>query len=210
MLMFLLHQSIPIASILFYGNALLMLASACMVVVLRQPVASILWLILTFFFGAVLWLMLHAEFLALVLLFVYVGAVMTLFVFVVMMLNANRVSAGGLRWYHQVMMAIVFAIFLGTVIYLLADPHWVWQTAVTQVTHSAVSNTMRLGLLLYTDYFIPFQLSGLLLLSGIVAAIVLTHDQNKEKGKQQIIAQQLSANKKNRLKIVNLKSEAPR
>ena len=85
---------------------------------------------------------------------------------------------------------------------------WTWQTAAQATTALAMSNTMRLGLLLYTDYFVPFQLSGLLLLTGIVSAIVLTFDQ-RPKGKQQDIAQQVQANKKNRLKIINLKREAP-
>lgn len=207
-MMFLLNQTIPVASLLFYGNAALLLLSSFMVIVLRQPIASILWLILSFFFGAVLWMMLDAEFLSLVLLFVYVGAVMTLFVFMVMMLNANRVGSGGLRWYHQVFMALVFFLFLGTVVLLLDGHPHIMHAVSLSTAPATTSNTMQLGEQLYTDYFIPFQMSGLLLLAGIVAAITLTFEK-KEKGKQQSIANQLKANKKNRLKIVNVASEKP-
>jgi NADH-quinone oxidoreductase subunit J len=186
--------------ILFYAFGAVLLVSGTLVVTVRNPVHAALWLVLSFFTAAALWLMLYAEFLAITLVLVYVGAVMVLFLFVVMMLdiNVDILREGFLR--HLPVGLTVGILMAGEMIALV-----IRGTADAGTGPGApgadFSNTKALGRVLYTDYLFPFEIAAVILLVAIVAAIALTLRGRKET-KYQKPADQLSATKANRLKIV--------
>jgi NADH-quinone oxidoreductase subunit J len=165
-----------ITAILFYIFAAILLASAAMVVSARNPVHSVLFLILAFFNAAALFLIAGAEFLAMILVIVYVGAVAVLFLFVVMMLDVDFIKLrGGIQRYWLVGAAV------GTVLFVeLAMVLGGWTLAPNAVrlrmspVPSGVSNTEALGRILYTDYVFLFQIAGLILMVAMIGAIVLT------------------------------------
>jgi NADH-quinone oxidoreductase subunit J len=193
--------------VLFYVFAAVLLLSALRVVTARNPVHAALFLVLCFFNAAAIWLLLHAEFLALTLVLVYVGAVMVLFLFVVMMLDINFDKLREGFWRHLplaggigLLMAIEMALVLGA-------PEF--RAYATQASPPAnYSNAKALGLVLYTEYVFPFELAAVVLLVAMIAAIALTLRHRKET-KYQRPAEQLRASKAARLKIVDLASEAP-
>jgi NADH-quinone oxidoreductase subunit J len=158
----------------FYLFASITLLSAVMVITAKNPVHSVLFLVLAFFNAAGLFVLLGAEFIAMILVIVYVGAVAVLFMFVVMMLDISfaRLREGATRY-------VPFGILLGGV--LLAELivlYGAWEFApgaVQEVTVSDVTNTAQLGQVLYTDYVYAFQAAGLILLVAMIGAIVLTH-----------------------------------
>ena len=165
-----------IATIAFYVFSVILLASAAMVVSSRNPVHSVLFLILAFFNAAALFLIAGAEFLAMILLIVYVGAVAVLFLFVVMMLDIDFAELrGGFQRYLPVGATVGAVLFLELVIVLGG---WKFAPDATTLrfspTPANVSNTAALGRLLYTDYVFLFQAAGLLLLVAMIGAIVLT------------------------------------
>jgi len=166
------------AALAFYVFAAIAVASATMVVGARNPVHSVLFLILTFFTAAALMVLLGAEFLAMILVIVYVGAVAVLFLFVVMMLNINFVELreGFLRFLPVgILVGLVLVVELG---FVFAN----WVTAPTAAGQArarfraddGISNAESLGNLLYTDYALLFQISGLILLVAMIGSIVLT------------------------------------
>lgn len=157
--------------IIFYIFALGVLLSASLVVMLRNPVRSALSLVLCFVFTAPLWIMAQAEFLGLVLIFVYVGAVMTLFLFVVMMLDIQQTTRSrGLVRYFPVASLMVLLI-VGTIVYTLN--HIPFNHDDLSALPNPMSNIKALGAVLYTDYAYCFELAAVLLLVAIVAAISL-------------------------------------
>ena len=165
-----------IATIAFYVFAVILLASAAMVVSSRNPVHSVLFLILSFFNAAALFLIAGAEFLAMILVIVYVGAVAVLFLFVVMMLDIDFAELrGGFQRYLPVGATVGAVLFIELVLVLGG-----WKFAPDAATlrlspaPAQVSNTAALGRLLYTDYVFLFQAAGLLLLVAMIGAIVLT------------------------------------
>lgn len=198
-------QALPIHQIIFYVYAALLVGAAFMVIVSRNPVRSALYLVLAFFCSAVLWMLLQAEFLSLVLIFVYVGAVMTLFLFVVMMINIDLVSLkeGFVRYLPYAVLIVV----------LLVGTMWlvITRQPLGQNTHFVVygpnyDNTRALGILLYTHYRYALELAAFVLLVAIVAAIALAHHPRQSNTKAQLIDQQLQANKSN-LRIIKMKAE---
>lgn len=192
-----------IQNIVFIVFSVMLVFSAIMVVCARNPVISALYLVYAFFNSAVLWMLLQAEFLSLVLIFVYVGAVMTLFMFVVMMLNIDtEVLRKGFVKYLPIGLLVV-ALVVGMMIYIIAPEHFSSLTAVKQPAD--YSNTKALGDMLYTHYVYPFEIAAVLLLAAIIAAISLTH-KGKPKRKVQDIDKQLSAGK-SRLRIIKMPSE---
>lgn len=195
---------IPIHEIIFYIFTILLIASATMVITAKNPVKAVLSLVLSFFASAVLWMLMQAEFLALVLIFVYVGAVMTLFLFVVMMLRTD-LDRAKTHLKHYVLGFLVLIILVGTALYALNAKHW--SGAMTLPTHYAASynNIEAMGMLLFTHFLYPFEIAAVLLLVGMVAAIALAFHGRKPDAKTQIISEQLQANKKDRLRIVDLK-----
>jgi NADH-quinone oxidoreductase subunit J len=160
----------------FYLFAAILIASAVMVVAARNPVHSVLFLILAFFNAAGLFVLLGAEFLAMILVVVYVGAVAVLFLFVVMMLDIDfaELKRGSLQYLpFGVLIGIVLAAELA-----MADRGWVFKpaekTALASPTPTGLTNTAALGRILYTDYVYYFQIAGLVLLVAMIGAIVLT------------------------------------
>jgi NADH-quinone oxidoreductase subunit J len=160
----------------FYMFAAVLLASAVMVVAARNPVHAVLFLILCFFNAAGLFLLMGAEFVALILLIVYVGAVAVLFLFVVMMLNIDfRELKSGFEKYLPIGLAVgaVLAVeLIAMAIGWQFDPQALASNPITNGMN--VENTRALGRVLYTDYFYPFQVSGLILLVAMIGAITLT------------------------------------
>ncbi|MCD1626386.1 MAG: NADH-quinone oxidoreductase subunit J [Paracoccaceae bacterium] len=175
----------------FYLFALSALAGGLFTVISRNPVHSVLWLILTFLSAAGLFVLLGAEFVAMLLVIVYVGAVAVLFLFVVMMLDVDfaQLKAEMARY-------MPLALLIGVVLLMqLSLAFGVWQTsegamaARAAVTPTDVTNTAALGLLVYDKYFLLFQLSGLILLVAMIGAIVLTLRHRKDVKRQDVLAQ---------------------
>jgi NADH-quinone oxidoreductase subunit J len=166
-----------IQTIAFYLFAVMVIASAALVITARNPVHSVLWLILAFFNAAGLMLLLGAEFIAMLLVIVYVGAVAVLFLFVVMMLDIDfaELRAGFAR-YLPFGVALA-AVLLGEIVFAVGA----WEAGPVQFagraaqTPDAVPNIQALGALLYTKYLFVFEGAGLVLLVAMIGAIVLTH-----------------------------------
>ena len=186
---------------LFFGFfATLLLFSALMVITLRNPVQSALALVVAFIASSGLWMLLNAEFLSLILILVYVGAVMTLFLFVVMTLNLDKdiQREGFVRYLPYGILVVVFV--AGLVIYALKQQHFF--SADPGLLNQPVnySNIKALGEILYTYYAYPFELAGILLLIAIIAAISL--DLRSSKGKKQKISQQIATDPKQQIRLV--------
>ena len=197
-----------IVEILFYVFAVFLVTSAVGVITARNPVHCALFLVLAFFHSAVIWLLMEAEFLAIVLLLVYVGAVMVLFLFVVMMLDINvaKLREGFTRYAPLgILVAALVVVEIGSVVWVKslggAAPE-----ATASVAVEGYSNTQALGELLYTKYLYPFELAAVLLLVAIVAAISLTM-RHRTGLKAQDVGAQVSVRAKDRLRIVKMPSE---
>jgi len=183
-----------IASLAFYLFAAVLVASAVMVVTSRNPVHSVLYLILAFFNAAALFLIAGAEFLAMILVIVYVGAVAVLFLFVVMMLDVDfaQLREGFQR--HAPFGAVVGGVLFVELLLVLG----VWTLAADagelrlSPVPAGVSNTKALGRLIYTDYVYLFQAAGLILLVAMIGAIVLTLRDKPVATKRQVVATQLA------------------
>ena len=194
-------------TILFFIFAAVLIGAALGVILSRNPVYSALLLVLCFFNSAVIWILLDAEFLGIVLVLVYVGAVMVLFLFVVMMLDVNleqvRKEFVG-YWPLTVAVAgfVVFAILNVIVVKHLGGSALMTAPALAD----DYSNTRSLGVALFTRYAYPAQIAAIILLVASVAAIVLTLRQRKG-GKPQDIAQQVAVRAKDRVRIVKMASE---
>jgi NADH-quinone oxidoreductase subunit J len=180
-----------LANLFFYVFSAILLVSAAMVITSRNPVHSVLFLILAFINAAVLFLMAGAEFLALVLVIVYVGAVAVLFLFVVMMLDVDFVALReGFQKYAPVgaLVGVVLFVELALVV-----SGWTIAPAATGFleapTPDGVSNTVALGSILYTQYILLFQLAGMILLVSMIGAIVLTL-RDRKRGKTQNMRRQ--------------------
>ena len=194
-------------TVVFYWFAAVLVAAAVGVVTARNPVHAALLLVLSFFTSAGLWIQLHAEFLAIALVLVYVGAVMVLFLFVVMMLDINieALREGFAR--NAPLGVLVALIMVIEIAYVL----WVRRLgielpgAVAPVAEGA-SNTAQIGAVLYTDYVYPFQLAAVVLLIAIVAAISLTMRQ-RPGVKVQDVARQVAVKAADRVRLVSMPPE---
>ncbi len=182
-----------IQAIAFYVFALVAVGSAAMVISARNPVHSVLYLILTFFNGAGLFVLMGAEFLAMILVVVYVGAVAVMFMFVVMMLDINfaELRQGFLRYLP--IGGLIGLILLAELLLILAG--WTLAPDAMQVTAAPtpmpeqVTNSRALGQLIYTHYAYLFQAAGLILLIAMIGAIVLTHRRRPGVRRQRIADQ---------------------
>jgi NADH-quinone oxidoreductase subunit J len=190
---------------LFYFFAAILVFAALRVVTARNPVHAVLWLVLCFFTAAAHWLMLRAEFLAIVLVLVYVGAVMVLFLFVVMMLDVNFDSLRKEFRSYVPVGATVGALVLLEMALTLAGGKINVATAAGGHP-SGSSNTRSLGVLVYTDFVYPFEIAAVILLVAIIAAIVLTHRKRRET-KYQDPSQQVKVRPRDRLRVLTLPSE---
>ena len=189
---------------LFYLFAAVTVFAALRVITARNPLHAVLYLVLTFVSSAGIWMLLEAEFLAITLVLVYVGAVMVLFLFVVMMMDINieQMRKGFLRWLP-----------VGLVLAGLVVVQMVWvlgaketSAGMNAVRHAAdYSNTKELGRLIYTDYVYPFELAAVLLLVAMVSAIALSLRKRRD-AKRQDISKQVKVRKQDRLRIVSVPS----
>ncbi|WIY25430.1 NADH-quinone oxidoreductase subunit J [Parasedimentitalea psychrophila] len=175
----------------FYLFAISAITGGLFTVISRQPVHSVLWLILAFLSSAGLFVLLGAEFVAMLLVIVYVGAVMVLFLFVVMMLDVDFAELKA-----EMAKFMPLALLIGLVILMqLVMAYGAWESAhgaadlLAQPIPADRHNTEALGLILYDDYFLLFQLSGLILLVAMIGAIVLTLRHRKDIKRQDILAQ---------------------
>ena len=196
-----------LVSVLFYAFATILVASGVGVITARNPVHAALCLVLCFFTSAVLWLLIEAEFLAIALVLVYVGAVMVLFLFVVMMLDVQveELRSGFTRhaWLGWIVTAAVIAEIVGVIAQrrLGLDV-----TGGVAALPAGYSNATELGQTLYTQYAYPFELAAVLLLVAIIAAISLT--MRKRKGlKLQDVDKQVAARARDRVRIVKMDAE---
>ena len=192
------------SQLVFYFFATVLLFAAFMVITIRNPVKAALFLVLTFFSAAGLWMLLEAEFLAIVLVLVYVGAVMVLFLFVVMMLDINLVRLReGFGEYLPIgaLVAVLLAAEMGLI---LATGYG---DRIAPLSHAAgYSNTRELGRVLYTVYAYPFEIAAAILLAAIVAAIALTLRRRPET-KYQNPARQVRVRREDRVRLVKMPAE---
>ena len=194
-------------AIVFYVFASTLIISALVVITARNSVHAALFLVLSFFSAAALWLLLYAEFLALTLILVYVGAVMVLFLFVVMMLDINFDKLREGFWKYLPVAATVAILMVVQMILLLFDKSMRLVGAASPgAPLPGVSNTKELGRVLYTDYFLPFELAAVILLVAIVAAIALTL-RGRKKVKSQNVGDQVRVKSSDRLKIISMAAE---
>jgi len=188
----------------FYLFAAILVFAALRVVSVRNPVHAALWLVLSFFTAAAIWMLLGAEFLAIVLVLVYVGAVMVLFLFVIMMLDVNFDELRRhFRSYLPVGAAVGALVLLEMVLVILAGAAAAGRPSTLP---APVSNTQALGRLLYVDYVYPFELAAVLLLVAIVAAIALTYRKRRET-KTQDPGEQVKVRRADRVRLVSMPSE---
>lgn len=196
-----------IEKVIFYVFAAILLAAAVLVITARNPVHSALSLVLAFFTSAALWLLAEAEFLGIALVLVYVGAVMVLFLFVVMMLDINAaVLREGFARYLP-LGALVGVVMVLQMLLVLGSGEVDLAGLGSEAAAGATGNNVRLiGSMLYTVYVYPFELAAIVLLLAIIAAITLTH-RRRGGTKHQNISAQVRTRKEDRLRMVNLPSE---
>ena len=191
---------------LFYVFAALMLFAAFKVITARNPVHAALYLVLAFFQAAAIWILLKAEFLAITLVLVYVGAVMVLFLFVVMMLDINIDSMRQGFWKHFPLAGTVGAIIALQMSYVLMGGFREPPKAATAVGQigAQVSNTKELGKVLYSEYIYPLEIAAVILLVAIIAAIALTLRERKD-SKSQNPSEQVRVKRADRVRLVKMK-----
>jgi NADH-quinone oxidoreductase subunit J len=193
--------------ILFYLFSAVAVGSAFNVVLARNPVRSVLSLVITFFAMAGTWMLLRAEFLSLILIVVYVGAVMTLFLFVIMMLSVDRESRkGGFVRYLPV--GIIIALLLVGMLVVAVGPSsfGLTQMPAPPTEPADYSNTAQIGMLLFTNYVYPFEIAGVLLLAAMIAAITLAN-RGPLKRKVQNPMDQMAVRPEDRVRLINMPSE---
>jgi len=197
-----------VQELIFYAFSAVMVLAATMVISVRNPVYAALFLVLAFFSAAAIWMLLEAEFLAIILVVVYVGAVMVLFLFVVMMLDINLVplKEGFIRYLP---VALIVAVAMAAELLMV-----IWSKGrfgvdvfpVPSPNPAGHSNTRALGELLYNNYLLPFEVAGVILLVAIIAAIALTL--RKRTGiKTQDPAKQVRTRRDESVRLVKMKSE---
>jgi NADH-quinone oxidoreductase subunit J len=192
----------------FYVFSAFVVVSALMVITVSNPVRAAFFLVLTFFSSAAIWLLLEAEFLAIILIIVYVGAVMVLFLFVVMMLDINLAELKqGFVKNLPLAVAVAIAMF-ATIFFIVGGEEFGVQKFAPPERHGAdYSNVAEIGKLLYTEYVFAFEIAAVILLVGIVAAISLTL-RRRPNTKHQKVENQVAAKKADRLKVINVAPQA--
>lgn len=194
----------PIYQVIFYVFAAMLIISAVLTICVRNPVHAVLFLVASFFASSVLWMLLQAEFLSLVLIFVYVGAVMTLFLFVVMMLNIDITVLKKKFVRFLPLGIIVMLLLVGMLVFVFSPKHYSQANAAMTHFGPGYSNTKTIGMLLYTEYLFPFEIAAMLLFVAIIAAISLSFHGRKTDTKSQKMSQQHLANKASRLRVISL------
>ena len=189
---------------IFYVFGLILLASALCVITARNPVHAALFLVLAFFTASAIWLLLRAEFLAITLVLVYVGAVMVLFLFVVMMLDINLERLREGFWRNLPAALVVGGLMAFEMISVLA--YRVYGMPRPNERPLSYSNTKELGRLIYTDYVYAFEIAAVVLLVAIIAAIALTLRRRKD-ARGQAPAQQVRVRREERVRLVSMPVE---
>ncbi|MBS0436007.1 MAG: NADH-quinone oxidoreductase subunit J [Proteobacteria bacterium] len=195
-----------IQSALFYVFSAVLLFAAFRVITARAPVYAVLYLVLAFFNAACVWMLLRAEFLAISLVLVYVGAVMVLFLFVVMMLDLNTETLREGFWKHFPLAAVVGVVIILEMALVLIPGFDVRKPPALDAAAAKLGNTKLLGIEMYTRYLYPLQIAAVLLLVAIIAAIALTLRRRKD-SKYIDPAEQVRARKADRVRIVKMKAE---
>lgn len=193
--------------IIFYVFAATAVFSALCVVAVRNAVHGVLFLVLAFFASAGIWMLLNAEFLSLILVLVYVGAVMTLFLFVVMMLSMKieNLQEGFVR--YMPLVALIVLLVVGLIVMAVSPNHFgLGMISAPAPLPSDYNNVADLGSVLYTEYAYPFEVAAVLLLTAIVAAIALTH-RKPEGRKSQIASNQIAVQRNQRVRLIKMPSE---
>jgi NADH-quinone oxidoreductase subunit J len=195
-------------TVVFYVFAAILLLSALRVITARNPVHGALALVLAFFTAAGIWLLLRAEFLAITLVLVYVGAVMVLFLFVVMMLDVDLERLREGFWKNLPMAVVVGGIMAFEMVAVLAQRYF-GAAARTRAVPADYSNTRELGSVLYTQYVYAFEIAAVILLVAIIAAIALTLRRRKDT-KSQDPVRQVAARRAARVRLVSMPAEKER
>ncbi|MBN9288109.1 MAG: hypothetical protein BGO43_07525 [Gammaproteobacteria bacterium 39-13] len=196
-----------IQQLVFYSFSVLAILSGILVVASKNSVRSVLYLVFTFFCMAGLWMLMESEFLAIVLVLVYVGAVMVLFLFVVMMLDIEAPALQGPLVRHWPIGALVAGLMLALLVFAVGKSHFGLAEAPLPLPKpSDYSHVKVLGTLLYSDYLLPFEVAGVILLVAMIAAIGLTF-RGPRSTKTQKPGLQAMVRKQDRLSIVKMQSE---
>jgi len=192
-----------IIKIVFYTFSLISTLAALQVILSKNPVKSVLSLVLCFFSTAILWMLCESEFLSIVLILVYVGAVMVLFLFVVMMLDIKITNLK-----ESFIKYLPLGVFIAILLVLGIVYSITYNTIISCKTFSAYpenyNNVKILGELLFTEYLYPFELSGIILLVAMIAAISLTF-RGSQKRKHQDVSDQIKVKAKDRIKLIDIK-----
>ena len=190
-------------TLLFYIFSAILVIAALRVITARNPVHAALFLVLSFFTAAGIWMLLHAEFLAILLVLVYVGAVMVLFLFVVMMLDLDLDHMRkGFKQFMPVASLVGAVIVAEMSIVLIRGFIGTLQPVQALSPEVAANNTKALGTLLYTEYLFSFEVAGVILLVAIIASVALTLRRRKDT-KTQDIAEQIRTRKEDRVRMVS-------
>jgi NADH-quinone oxidoreductase subunit J len=191
---------------LFYLFSAILLFASFRVITARSPVYAALFLVLAFFNAACVWMLLRAEFLAIVLVLVYVGAVMVLFLFVVMMLDVGSEALREGFWTHFPVAALVAVVIALEMAAVLLPGFRVTEVPAVDAAAMKLGNTKLLGIEVYTRYLYPLQIAAVLLLVAIIAAIALTLRQRKD-SKYQNPSDQIRVRAADRMRLVKMKAE---
>ena len=194
-----------VTSVLFYAFSAILLFSAFKVVTARNTVHATLYLMLAFFQASMVWMLMRAEFLAITLVLVYLGAVMVLFLFVVMMLDLDTESMRQGFWRHLPLAALVGALMAAEISIVLMDGFSAMPAPGPEV---GAENTLALGMLLYTEYLYPLEVAAVLLLVAIIAAIALTLRSRKDT-RHTVASEQVKVRKSDRLRVVKMDAVVP-
>jgi NADH-quinone oxidoreductase subunit J len=194
-----------VETVIFYFFAGILLLAGLRVITARNPVHAALFLVLAFFTAAAIWLLLRAEFLAIALVLVYVGAVMVLFLFVVMMLDVNLERLREGFWKNLPVAIVVGGILVMEMAAVLAGRYFGIAPRVRELP-PGYSNTKELGRVLYTDYAYAFEIAAVILLVAIVAAIALVLRRRKDTRAQRP-SDQLKARREERVRLVSMPAE---
>ncbi len=187
---------------LFYFFSFFLVLSAFMVVFVRNTLKAVLYLILVFFSAAGIWILLEAEFLAVILILLYVGAIVVLFLFVVMMLNIDESSAKAKFIKYLPIGIFVMLVIIAELILVLGPKQFGLDIVTEPFRHSEnYSNITEVASYIYTIFVYPFELAAVLLLLAIISAIMLVH-RGKPRSKKQVVSKQVQVSAKDRLRII--------
>ncbi|MCH8477394.1 MAG: NADH-quinone oxidoreductase subunit J [Wenzhouxiangella sp.] len=195
----------PIMEIVFYLFSAVLVASALCVVTVGNPVHAALFLVLSFFSAACIWMLLQAEFLAIVLVLVYVGAVMVLFLFVVMMLDVGPSRAAS-RIGAYLPVGLLVALAMGLQLFMVIWTRGLESQVMPEPRPEGYSHTSEIGRLLYTDYLYAFEIAAVILLVAIIAAISLTHRRRPDT-RHQDPGRQVQVRREERVRLVKMSSD---